>query len=83
MNKYAIAWTEFFDNNIEVEFYEAESEFDAAKECWKAHRFVGVTDTNYLSVLKGVFESFDTIEDIQKDFFDCDENISKPHLIES
>lgn len=81
MSKYAIAWTEFFDNNIAVEFYEVDSAFEAAKQCWKVHMMDGVKDESFLARLKKQFENFSSIESIQEYFWDCDENISEPILI--
>lgn len=80
---YAIAWTEFFDNNITVEFYKAKTPFGAVKACWKAHRIDGVKDEELLKKLQEVLDNFKTIEDIMRDFFDCDENISEPVPIEN
>lgn len=82
MSKYAIAWTEFFDNNISVEFYEAKSPFEAAKECWKAHMLVGVVDQGLLNNLMKQYDNFSSIDDIQQYFFNYDENISTPVLVE-
>ena len=83
MKTYAIAWTEFYDNNITVEFYKAESKLEAAKACWEAHMMTGVEDEDSLTELNEVLDSFTCINDIIRDFFDCDENISEPVLVEN
>lgn len=83
MSKYAIAWAEFYENNIAVEFYEADSAFEAAKECWKAHMLVGVTDYCILNNLMKQCDTFSCVNNIQQYFFDCDENISEPVLVDN
>lgn len=83
MKTYAIAWTEFYNNTIKVEFYQANSPFDAAKECWKIHTMDGVQDKVTLEELQEVLDNFKTVEDIIKDFLYCDENISEPILVEN
>lgn len=83
MKTYAIAWTEFYDNNITVEFYKAESKLEAAKACWEAHMMAGVEDEDSLAELNEVLNSFTCVNDIISDFFDCDENISEPVLVEN
>ena len=81
MKKYAIAWTEFSDNAMTVEFYEADSKLEATKECWRAHFMDGVEDEGTLEELNKALSSFTCVKDIINDFFDCDENISEPYEI--
>lgn len=83
MKTYAIAWTEFYNDTIRVEFYKAKTPFGAAKACWKAHMMAGVEDEDSLAELNEVLNSFTCVNDIISDFFDCDENISEPILVEN
>ena len=83
MKTYAIAWTEFYNDTIRVEFYKAKTSFGAAKACWKAHMMDGVQDEATLEELRDVLDNFETVGDIVSDFYDCEENISEPIPIEN
>ena len=82
---YLIAWTEYFNNTITIKSYEAENPLEAVKLCWKERMFPqnesGFPE-EFFNKLKEQYKNFSSVEEIQNDFFDCDENISYPIAID-
>lgn len=82
MNKYAVAVTEFFDNEIKVVIVMAENEKLAMLNAVEKFLHPGplkledgdslIGDTDWLNSLKDY-----TIEDIQQEIYDADMNVSE------
>lgn len=70
MNLYAIGHTNFFDSKTEVRFLCGENDFEAMLQCY--HFYFGeCADDSHLH----------SIDDIQQAFFDADESVSIPYLV--
>lgn len=57
MKKYAVAFINFFDSDLKIEFVEAKNELDAFYK----------SNFNYFD-----FEPFDSLEDLKGAYFDAD-----------
>lgn len=81
MNKYAIAWTEFFENTIEVKIYYATSPLEAMKQCWKELMVSKEDDEQRGAEMARKINSFNTVQSIQKDLWNNCQNVSEPVLV--